>query len=314
MNCLCCGKPLQGPDPSGWHKACIRRFFGTEEFPEIILNDETLTALAEKTAQKGYTVPGVQKKLSLHLSNVEKARLTLVDYPAGYILKPQVPEFPFMPESEYLVMEMASAARLAVASHGLIPMENGYAYVTRRMDRPVSKNGTVKMLAMEDFCQLSERRTEDKYRGSYEQCAKIISRYSSRPGLDLSEFFLRLVFCFLTGNSDMHLKNFSLLETDENSREYCLSPAYDLLPVNILMPEDPEEMALQLFGKKSNLQRKHFLAFAKSIHLPESTANALILSMKKRIPAWLSLCDRSLLPPEMQKALKELILSRSDRL
>lgn len=112
----------------------------------------------------------------------------------------------------------------------------------------------------------------------------------------------------------MHLKNFSLLETEEDSREYCLSPAYDLLPVNLLMPEDHEEMALQLFGKKAGLQRKHFLAFAKRIGLHESTAEALIQSLKKKMPEWMAVCDHAVLPEENKTALKEFIMARFTRL
>ena len=211
MKCLCCGKTLREPIPeSGWHKACIRRFFRTTILPEIELTDEALTMLAEKTVQKGFTVPGVQKKLSLHLSMEHRPRLTMVDYPTGYILKPQVSEFRSLPEAEHLVMQMASSSGLSVVPHALVHLDNGYAYLTRRVDRIYNQaTDVVSMLAMEDFCQLDMRLTEDKYRGSYERCVKVIKRYSSRVGLDLSELFLRLVFCFLTGNSDMHLKLFS---------------------------------------------------------------------------------------------------------
>ena len=118
------------------------------------------------------------------------------------------------------------------------------------------------MLAMEDFCQLDLRLTQDKYKGSYERCAKIIERYSSRKGLDITELYLRIVFSFLVGNSDMHLKNFSLIETEEGSGKYVLSPAYDLLPVNVIMPEDKEQFALAMNGKKTHIRRKDFLVFA----------------------------------------------------
>ena len=250
MNCLCCGKPLWEPEPvSQWHPNCIRRFFGTRTLPEIALTDEALTLLAEKTVEKGYTVPGVQKKLSLHLSTVSTPRMTLVDHPTGFILKPQVSEFRALPEAEHLVMAMASHAGLAVVPHALIRLDKDLAYLTRRVDR-VADRGCARMLAMEDFCQLDLRLSQDKYRGSYERCVKVIGRYSSRPGLDLSELFMRLVFCFLTGNSDMHLKNFSLIETDAGSGAYVLSPAYDLLPVHVIMPEDREEFALTMNGKR----------------------------------------------------------------
>ncbi len=174
MNCLCCGKPLRTPDESGWHKSCIKRFFGTTKLPEIEIDDKTLNLLATETTNKGFTVPGVQKKLSLHLvSDTNKPRLTLVNYPTGYILKPQVAEFEALPESEQLIMSMADMAGISTVPHALIKGNTGLAYITRRIDRKVNKDST-QMLAMEDFCQLDLRLTEDKYRGSYERCAKII--------------------------------------------------------------------------------------------------------------------------------------------
>ena len=316
MNCLCCGKPLKEPVPaSGWHPACVRRFFGTKTLPEIELTDEALTLLAEKAVQKGHTVPGVQKKLSLHLSMEHTPRLTMVDYPTGYILKPQVSEFSALPEAEHLVMRMAAAAGLSVVPHALVRLKDGYAYLTRRVDRVHGEDeAVVQMLAMEDFCQLDLRLTQDKYRGSYERCMKVIQRYSSRPGLDLSELFLRLVFCFLTGNSDMHLKNFSLIETAPESGIYVLSPAYDLLPVNVIMAEDKEEFALTMNGKKTHLRRNDFLLFAEVAGIPRKAAETMIRKMTDFVPAWLKLSDESLLPPDLKQALNELIQARADRI
>ena len=111
--------------------------------------------------------------------------------------------------------------------------------------------------AMEDFCQLSNRVTADKYKGSYENCGRIIRKYSRNVGLDNTELFYRLLFCFVTGNSDMHLKNFSLIEDKPVTRTHLLSsPAYDLLPVNIIMPSDKEQMALTVNGKKETYERR----------------------------------------------------------
>ena len=316
MNCLCCGKPLRDPVPvSGWHPTCIRGFFGTKTLPDIELSDEALTALTEKAVQKGCTVPGVQKKLSLSLSGEGAPRLTMMDYPTGYILKPQVAEYRALPESEHLVMRMASAAGLSVVPCALIRLKDGCAYLTRRVDRVCEQvHSSVKMLAMEDFCQLDLRLTQDKYRGSYERCVKVIRQYSARPGLDLTELYLRLVFCFLTGNSDMHLKNFSLIETAPGNGIYVLSPAYDLVPVNIIMPEDREEFALTMNGKKANLRRGDFLIFAETAGIPRKAAEKMIQRMCGKIPAWIDLCEESLLPSDMKKALTELILSRAGRL
>ena len=310
MNCLCCGKPLKTDDGTRWHKACIRRFFGTATLPEIKIDEDTLTALALENTGKGVTVPGVQKKLSLHLlSDTAAPRLTLVDYPTGYILKPQVADFEALPQAEHLVMSMADATGIATVPHALICQNGEIAYLTKRIDRRFGKN-SVELLAMEDFCQLDRRLTEDKYRGSYERCAKVIQQYSSRKQLDLSELFLRLVFSYVVGNSDMHLKNFSLIEPEVGSGRYVLSAAYDLLPVNVVMPEDTEEFALAMNGKKQNLRKKDFLVFADACGIQKNAAEKMIakvLSMKER---YLLLCEESLLPDHLKQRFAALMEKR----
>lgn len=312
MNCLCCGKPLRTPDETGWHKACIKRFFGTTKLPEIEIDDKTLNLLATETTNKGFTVPGVQKKLSLHLvSDSRKPRLTLVNYPTGYILKPQVAEFEALPESEQLIMTMADMAGISTVPHALIKGNAGLAYITKRVDRNLTDD-KIEMLAMEDFCQLDLRLTEDKYRGSYERCAKIIKQYSSRVGIDMAEFYIRLVFCFIVGNSDMHLKNFSLIETAEGSGEYVLSPAYDLLPVNANMPADKEQFALAMNGKKMNIRKGDFLKFADTCGITRQTAEKLIENLVKLTPKWIAMCEKSLLPDELKDRLKKIITERTE--
>ncbi|MEI6579528.1 MAG: HipA domain-containing protein, partial [Eubacteriales bacterium] len=160
MNCLCCGKLLPSNNTSDWHKACVKRFFGTTEIPEIDINEKTLEFLATESTNKGYSVPGVQKKLSLHLYPDEgKYRLTIVDYPTGYILKPQVNEFESLPESEQLVMRMAAASGITTVPNALVRNGDSLAYITKRIDRVFTQQKT-KMLAMEDFCQLDLRSTQ----------------------------------------------------------------------------------------------------------------------------------------------------------
>jgi serine/threonine-protein kinase HipA len=313
MNCLCCGKYLPANSTgTGWHKACIKRFFGTKEIPELDISDHALELLATENISKGFTIPGVQKKLSLHLMSEGKPRLTLVNYPTGYILKPQVEEFSALPESEHLVMSMADICGIVTVPHALVRRGNNLAYITKRIDRVIEPSAPVLMLAMEDFCQLDLRLTQDKYRSSYERCAKIIRRYSTWPGLDLSELYLRLVFSFITGNSDMHLKNFSLIETHEGSGQYVLSPAYDLLPVNVIMPEDTEEFALTMNGKKRNLHRNDFLVFADACGLGRKPAERMLdklVSMRLHLA---TMIEQSLLPDKLRTDFTALLATRID--
>ena len=310
MNCLCCGNPLSENYQSHWHNRCIKKFFGTSVLPDIKIDDDTLKRLASETSSRGFTVPGVQKKLSLHLFEADDTpRLTLVNYPTGYILKPQVKEYEALPESEHLVMSMAEMAGIITVPHGLIDGNMGRAYITKRIDRVIKKD-SVKKLAMEDFCQLDLRLTDDKYRGSYERCAKLIKKYSSRIGIDMTEFYVRLVFSFIVGNSDMHLKNFSLIETDVASTEYVLSPAYDLLPVNANLPSDTEQFALTMNGKKTNIRKKDFLIFADSCDITRQAAEKIIKKLVSMEGKFITACEDPLLPDTLKERLIKIIRER----
>ena len=312
MNCLCCGKPLKTDSQNQWHKSCIKSFFGTSKFPDIDVSEEILNQLAIDSTTKGYTVPGVQKKLSLHLTTDSEPRLTLVNYPTGYILKPQTQEYSSLPETEYLVMQMAKASGIKTVPFALIKLpsqNNAFAYITKRIDR---ENGQI--LAMEDFCQLEGRLTEDKYRGSYERCGKIVSKYSVNSGLDLAEMFFRIIFSFAVGNSDMHLKNFSLIETSQQSEEYVLSAAYDMLSTNVVIPEDTEQLALTTNGKKHNLHRKDFLILAETIGINPKSAEKIIDKIVKMIPAYIEMCKASYMPDDMKDALEKLMTERIEAL
>ena len=318
MKCLCCGKTImQNASESEkkwqWHKKCIKKFFHTEEMPVLDITKDQLEALANKTVNEGLTVPGVQKKLSLHLSSDLNARLTIVDYPTGYILKPQTEEFQNMPEFEDLAMRLAEIMGIQTVPHALIKMNDEYAYITKRIDREITEK-EIKLYAMEDFCQLSYRLTQDKYKGSYEQCGRIIKKYSITPGLDMSELFLRVLGSFVMGNSDMHLKNFSLKETEPGNRQFQLSKAYDMLPVNIIMPEDKEQLALTINGKKRNIHKKEFRLLAESCEIPANAAQRMmkkICSLQARL---LKQVEEAYLAEEQKEKVKELISERIEAL
>lgn len=304
--CLCCGQRIEkNINEEPWHTKCVKSFFETSSLPKIDLGNEFLEKYVTKMIDSGITVTGVQKKLSLHLEGENNDRLTLVDYPGGYILKPPSDEYESLPEYEFCVMHLAKISEIKVVPNGIIED----CFITKRIDR--TKGGK---LAMEDFCQLSGRTTSEKYKGSYESCGKIIEKYSSMPGVDLADFFLRIVFSFVTGNSDMHYKNFSLIETRPGSREYRLSPAYDLLPVNIILPEDTEETALTLNGKKSNFKRDDFLDFGRRIGLVDKTILGLIKKVCDCKGPYDEVINSMPLKTKQKSSLKELISGRINRI
>ena len=319
MKCLCCDKTITSPVDndlklSSWHSRCIKKFFGTNTLPVIDISEDNLKKIAIDNVNKGLTVPGAQKKLSLHLTNEQVPRLTIVNYPTGYILKPQSDEYSSLPELEFLIMRMAQASGIKTVPFALMrttASTGAFAYITKRIDR-VTNQTKIQMLAMEDFCQLDGRLTEDKYRGSYERCAKIIVRYSEQPGLDLSELFFRVIFSFAIGNSDMHLKNFSLIENSAGSRKYILSPAYDMLSTNVVIPADKEQLALPMNDKKQNIRKKDFLNFADVIGIPVKSAEKMLAKVYSMQDLYLNMTADSYLPETMKHSLSNLIINRFD--
>lgn len=210
-----------------------------------------------------------------------------------------------MPGMEYLVMQMAQVNGIKTVPYTLLrlhPQDNAFAYITKRIDRADNQR-----LAMEDFCQLDGRLTEDKYRGSYERCGKIISKYSSANGLDITELYLRIVFSFTVGNSDMHLKNFSLIETAEKSEKYVLSAAYDMFFINVVISADQEQLALTIYGKKQNIRRKDFFVFAETIDITEKSAEKMIDKIVKLKDKYIAMCREYYMPDDMKKVLEALI-------
>jgi serine/threonine-protein kinase HipA len=302
--CLYCYREL----PEGqtdFHPACSKRMFGTEQAPVLPYTKEDITLLAEKIIRSHTSVPGVQPKLSLDIqkkADDSPQRLTLVGLWGQYILKPQTAQFPHLPELEDLTMHLATLSRINTVPHSLIRFADGdLCYITRRIDR----DGKGGKLHMEDMCQLTERLTEHKYRGSYEQIGKAILKYSTNPMLDMVNFLEQALFCYLTGNADMHLKNFSLIK--RSSGGYTLSPAYDMLSTAIAMPEDKEELALTLNGKKNKIKRKDFEATFHSLKVEPKTGQNIFSRFAKSIPLWSGCIESSFLPEDMKEQYKELI-------
>jgi serine/threonine-protein kinase HipA len=309
--CLVCYLTLEGNEVD-FHAACSKKMFGTTVPPELPYNEDNIEELAEQVIQSQTTVTGVQPKLSLHLATADEPnrpkRFTIVGMWGGYILKPPSPHFLHMPEVEDLTMHLAEIAKIKVVPHSLIRLQSGnLAYITKRIDR-VKKS----KLNMEDMCQLTERLSEEKYHGSYEQIAKTILKYSANPGLDVVNFFEIVLFSFLTGNADMHLKNFSLINQPLTGP--VLSPAYDLIATALVNPADDEDMALTLNGRKKKIKRSDFEAAFTTLKLDPKQQDNIFIKMEKIVPKWERKIDLSFLTDEWKAMYKALIKERFSRL
>ena len=306
--CLYCYKELD-EGKKDFHPGCARKFFGTATAPLLEYRREELDALAAQVIQSQTSLTGVQPKLSLNLHKHKGCnRLTIVGLWGDFIFKPQAEAYPQLPENEDLTMHMAEAARIKVVPHSLVHLADGsLGYITRRIDRTTKGE----KIDMEDMCQLTLHPTEYKYKSSCEQIGKTIAAYSSTPKLDLINFMQILLFSFVTGNNDMHLKNFSLYRP---KKAYQLTPAYDLLNVAIANPKDKEEMALSINGKKSRLKLQDFIKASDTLGIGQRVTLQLIENMQKALPVWKDLIRNSFLSEDMKKSYLELVETRLSKL
>lgn len=288
-----------------YHKRCSAKFFGSKIPPRIEYAQSDMRALAEKTIRRHKTVTGVQPKLSLGRKKMPEDttsdKLTIVGLWGQYILKPQTELYSELPELEDLTMHLAESVKINTVPHSLIRLKSGeLAYITKRLDRSNKRKYHI-----EDMCQLTERLTEHKYKGSYEQIAKAINLYSSNPGLDKVNFYEVVLFSYLTGNNDMHLKNFSLLKNE--NKEYNLCPAYDLVASELVVEGDDEELALNLNGKKKKLILEDFQKAMQTSGINKKAAQNILDKFKSINKSWFDLIDNSFLSNKMKQRYKELV-------
>jgi len=311
--CLYCYHELEDGQVD-FHPACARRFFGSDTAPVLPYTRDNMSELARQVIRTSASVTGVQAKMSLDVNRGgknEPAKFSIVGLWGKYIFKPQSGKYPYLPELEDLTMKMAETARIRTARHTLIRLADGeLGYLTLRMDRGC-KGEKISML---DLCQLTNRLTEHKYYGTYQQLAQTIKKYSSAPMLDVQRFWEVVLFSWITGNSDMHCKNFSLVDTGNG--EYTLAPAYDLLAVLLADPEDTEEMAMSFTvgGNKSGFDRNTFITSFTQSGVPDTVVEKMIGRMKGYYREWEKLIGQSFLPEKMKADYCHLLSKRIDRL
>jgi serine/threonine-protein kinase HipA len=307
--CLYCYKELK--EDKDFHAKCSKVFFGSDEILELKYSLAEMNSLAKEVVNRSVTVPGVQAKLSMGLvEEVQKKgkyRLTIVGELGGkYIFKPPTVDYPEMPENEHLTMRIAELLGVDVVPSSLIRLKSGeLAYITKRIDR-TTDGAKIHML---DMYQITE--AFDKYRSSMEKVAKAVNQYSDNTLLDKLRLFELLLFSFLTGNNDMHLKNFSMIKSGE---KWVLSPAYDLLNVAVLLPEDTEALALTLAGKKKKITWELFEGFGLNIGLNKKQINAVRKRFNLGKEGVYDLIEQSFLSKEMRNKYILLMDSRYSRL
>lgn len=255
------------------------------------------------------SIQGVQPKLSAILKPKE-GQFEIVDRGGTFILKPNPLPFEEVPANEALTMTLAKAVGIEVPPHGLLrAIDDSWVYVIKRFDRI----GRKERVHVEDFAQLSGASRDTKYDSSLEKVVKVVETYCTFPALEKPRLAQRLLFCFLTGNEDMHLKNFSLMAEAGRVR---LAPAYDLLNTTLVLENAIEESALPLRGKKSKLTASDWLDYfcKERLALPESILQEMLQRLRSAIPSWQATIQRSYLSPVRQTKYQELLAQRAARL
>ncbi|MBL7986728.1 MAG: HipA domain-containing protein [Chlorobi bacterium] len=314
--CLGCYQPIESSLEGEYHPTCSRALFRQATPPQFGYTEADLQGLGLQLLQRGIALTGVQPKLSADVQPMRgvggaaaPSRMTIVGLWGEYILKPPTPNYPHLPELEDLTMHLATIAGIRTVPHGLLRMASGnLCYITRRIDRDRKPNSK---LHLEDMCQITGRMTEQKYRGSYEQIGRAIQQHSATPGLDAVNFCELILFTLLTGNADMHLKNISLLRQPGIGN--ILSPAYDLVATAIVIPNDTEEVALTLNGKKRRIGRTDVDEFFQRITLRPSQAQLIYAKFARIVPRWQECIQRSFVPEPMQVQLMDFIQTRINR-
>ncbi|MCK9398661.1 MAG: HipA domain-containing protein [Bacteroidales bacterium] len=251
------------------------------------------------------SIQGVQPKLSAVL-NIREGKFDLADNGGKYILKPQHHLFPQFPENEDVTMRMAQSAGIAVPLHGLIwSKDKSLTYFIKRFDRAGHKD----KIPVEDLAQLASLTRDTKYNSSMEKLVLLLDMYCTFPLIEMAKLFRLVLFNFLVGNEDMHLKNYSVIRMGDKTE---LSPAYDLLNTTIVLKGGTEEIALSLAGKKRNLTRKDLVDYfgkercGLTGKVIESSLQALSHAKEK----WYSLLDACFLTKEFKEKYKVLLDKR----
>lgn len=306
--CLYCYQPLS-ENEIDFHAYCSKKMFGTAVPPILDFDQKQMEELARQIVVKSVAVTGVQPKLSLQLEKAkETPRLTIVGLYGDFILKPTSEQYSELPQNEDLTMHLAELAKIKTAKHSLIRLKSGeLAYITQRFDRDKGRK-----IAVEDFCQLSENLTEHKYRSSAEKLGKIVHQYTANKGFESQRLFELILFSYFVGNADMHLKNYSLIENKIG--EFELSPAYDLLNTALVIPDDREESALTINGRKNKLTRSDFDALANSFQINKKSAQTIYKKFEKIQPKWLELIQNSFLSEEMKANYQNLIQKNMEKI
>ncbi len=299
--CSFCLQSIKGSEL--YHPACYKDLWGTSRALFVKLDKDHPIQTFSETIYNG-SISGAQRK---GLFALDKNELVVSSKDSMYILKPDG-DFPELPANEHLTMAAAKLLKFEVPPIGLVQIDKvGLVFVIKRFDR----NKSNEKLLLEDMAQIHQEVSEDKYSLSLEKVGAAIKEYTQAGPLNSQDFFRRIIFCFVTANGDMHLKNWSLLEMDKFRGIHKLSPVYDWLNTRIVLPRETEDLAIPLKGKQRNMQKSYFSKFAiEELELSSDFVDGIFAEVKDWNNQFKKLIPRSFLSKEMKKSYQALIDER----
>ncbi|MEO8657645.1 MAG: type II toxin-antitoxin system HipA family toxin [Bryobacteraceae bacterium] len=269
----------------------------------------TLRSATREASVLRFSLAGIQLKFSAVMEAAGGLTIPAEGIGGSWIVKLPSLSFAAVPENEYLMLRLARAAGIHVPEARLVPVGEirglpleasrlpGMALALRRFDRTNSGQ----RIHMEDFAQVFGLFPEAKYKlVSYSMLARVLAAETGPASIE--QFIRRLTFSVVTGNGDMHLKNWSLLYPDERSA--VLSPAYDLVATAPYIPGD--QLALTFGGSRSmlDIDEERIRRFAEKAALAVDWVSGIVAeTIGRTVDEWQRLDEKALLPPEVLGAI-----------
>jgi serine/threonine-protein kinase HipA len=272
---------------------------------------------------KGMSISGVQKKLSV---KAESGHLVPTNLGGRFILKPSVDEFPEISANEHLTMKLGALFGIDTPPCGLLQFKDGeLVYIVKRFDWMQDGSGKILKEDMAQIFQLQRDSEETyKYSKSYEEVGVKIREVTGGKLMSVLDFFRRVVFCFLSGNGDYHLKNISVQNAtfDPRGGFDSLTPNYDAVMTSIYLSEESELALPLLFNREHSkefesvgfLTKPDFDLFAERIQLTSQGAGLVYQEMKKRLPEAMNLVEQCFLTLPLKEKYKTTLRLRAAKL
>ena len=313
MQCYSCLKEI---DKGYYCNRCRKQLFDGRKIVPLTFDKKEFYKKRRELANR-MSISGVQDKISLAFN--DKGELVPTATQGLYILKPvpvaeDIDNAQDIVANEHLSMLLSREVfSIPTALSALIEFSDGEkAYITRRFDYSMQDNGDIPVKSdQEDFASILDRTSDTngmnyKYDASYEACARAIKEFVPAYMPALEDFYRRIVFNYLIGNADAHLKNFSLYRP-AGRKDWSLTPNYDLLFTRYHLPQELGYMGLDLFEEEGQTEAfkamgyytlEDFELFAKHIGIPEKRLIKIFDTFLSKTPDVIDMVERSFLSKE----------------